>query len=158
MWRSASRWTVSQAELRIRICRYWFRIHCVAGSGSIFEKESGSRCTLKQCFGSGSMWIRIEMAPKWIRIRIGNTDPDLGQSKWCPKREKNLWFQVKKNINHFAEGLMVSTWAWKSSINVLKQQVTEKEKKMLNFFFFHFGHENTWIRIRSRIRICTVLT
>jgi len=28
----------------------------------------------------------------WIRIRIGNTDPDPdpGQSIWCPKREKNL--------------------------------------------------------------------
>ena len=25
-----------------------------------------------------------------IRIRIGNTDPDPGQSKWCPKRGKNL--------------------------------------------------------------------
>jgi len=28
-------------------------------------------------------WIRI-----WIRI--GNTDPDPGQSKWCPKRGKSL--------------------------------------------------------------------
>jgi len=26
----------------------------------------------------------------WIRIRIGNTDLDQGQSKWCPKRGKNL--------------------------------------------------------------------
>jgi len=63
----------------------------------------------------------------WIgnRIRIGNTDPDSGQSKWCPKREKNLRFQVKKSNDHFAEGLMVFTQrffvftrGWESSINV----------------------------------------
>jgi len=44
--------------------------------------------------------------PPRIQIRIGNTDPDPGQSKWCSKREKNLRFQVKKSIDHFAEGMM----------------------------------------------------
>jgi len=34
-----------------------------------------------QCFGSGSMWIRIDMTP---------LDPDPGQSKWCPKMGENL--------------------------------------------------------------------
>jgi len=48
--------------------------------------------SISQCFGSvsGYMWIHIEMT-HWIRIRIPNTDldPDPGQSKWCPKREKS---------------------------------------------------------------------
>jgi len=40
--------------------------------------------------GSVLIWL------PWIRIRIGNTDPDPdpGQSKWCPKREQSLRFQV----------------------------------------------------------------
>jgi len=58
---------------------------------------------------------------KRIRIRIGKTGPDPGQSKWCQKRGKNRWFQVKKSINHFAKGLMILTWTWKSSIDVYKQ-------------------------------------
>jgi hypothetical protein len=29
----------------------------------------------KQCFGSGSTWIRIQLVA-WIRIRIRNADPD----------------------------------------------------------------------------------
>ena len=33
----------------------------------------------------------------WIRIRIGNTDPDPGHSKWRPKWGKNLRFQVGKS-------------------------------------------------------------
>jgi len=45
------------------------------------------------------MWIHIEMAPL-------NKDPDPEQSKWCPKRNKKLRFQVKKSIDHFVEGLM----------------------------------------------------
>jgi len=63
-----------------------------------------------QCFGSGSgsMWIRIKKAP---------LDPDpyweYGSGygsrtvKMMSKKEKNLIFQVKKNIDHFAKGLMV---------------------------------------------------
>jgi len=55
-----------------------------------------------QC-GSVLKWL------PWIRIRNGNTDPDPGQSKWFSIRGKNLLFQVKKSIDHFAEGLMVLT-------------------------------------------------
>ena len=50
---------------------------------------------VKQCFGSGSMWIRIEMAP---------LDPDPGQSKMV---NKNHIIQVVKGIDHFEEDLMV---------------------------------------------------
>jgi len=56
------------------------------------------------------MWIRIEMAPLDLDlIRNMDPDPDPGQSNWCPEREKNLRFQVKKSIDNFAEGLMVLT-------------------------------------------------
>jgi len=34
----------------------------------------------------------------WIRVRIGNTDPDPGQSKWRPKRENNQRFQLEKSF------------------------------------------------------------
>jgi len=39
-------------------------------------------------------WIRI-------RIRIWNTDPDPGRSKWCQKRKKILRFQVKRAFTIF---------------------------------------------------------
>ena len=41
--------------------------------------------------GSGSIlrWI------SWIRIHIGNTDPDLGDLNLAPKNEKNLNFVLK---------------------------------------------------------------
>jgi len=59
-----------------------------------------------QCFGSGSMWIRIEMAP---------LDPDpyweYGSGsktvKIVSKKEINLSFQVKTSIDHLAEGQMI---------------------------------------------------
>jgi len=41
------------------------------------------------------------------------------------KKEKNLIFQVKKSIDQFADGF---TWAWKSSINVLKAICDWKKK------------------------------
>ena len=66
----------------------------------LFRRFVELRLCWYQCFGSGSMWIRIEMAPQ---------DPDPGQSKWCKKREQNLRFQVKESIDHFVEGLMILT-------------------------------------------------
>ena len=36
------------------------------------------------------------------------------------KKEQNLRFQVKKSNDHFAEGLMVFTWALESLTYVLK--------------------------------------
>ena len=67
----------------------------------------------------------------WIRIRIVNTDPDPGQSKWCPKRKQNLRFQVIKSNDHFAEGLMVFTRGWESSINVFFKAISNR-----NFFLY----------------------
>jgi len=91
----------------------------------------------------------------WIRIRIGNTDPDPGQSKWSPKRKTNLIFQVKKSSDHFIEGLMVFTRAWESSVNVFTaicagKTYFYKNKKILIFFPLKNPGR---IRIRSRIRI-----
>jgi len=101
------------------------------------------------------MWIRIGMAP---------LDPDLywqyqsGSGsrtvKVVPKKEKNQRVQVKKSNDHFAEGLMVFTIGWESSINVFTAIFDWKK-----YFYFskknflHFGHEKTWIRMRSWIRI-----
>jgi len=58
------------------------------------------------------MWIRIEMAPL-------EPDPDpygeYGSGSgsrtviMVSKKDKNLRFQVKKNIHHFVEGLMILT-------------------------------------------------
>jgi len=63
-----------------------------------------------QCFGSGSgsMWIRIEMAsldldPYW---QYGSRSRTV---KMVSKKEKILRYQVKKSIDHFAEGLTVFT-------------------------------------------------
>jgi len=68
-----------------------------------------------QCVSDPDHGIRIEMAPLDPYF-IGNTDPhpDPGQSKW----KKNLRFQVQKSNDLFAEGLMVFTRGWESSINV----------------------------------------
>jgi hypothetical protein len=57
------------------------------GSGSGFSSESESKsifylvsCSVSDPDPCGSVkWLT------WIRIRIGNTNPDTGQSKWCPK-------------------------------------------------------------------------
>jgi len=64
----------------------------------------------KQCCGSGSMWIRIVMAP---------LDPDpyweCGPGarsravKMTPKKDINKIFQIAKRKNHFDEGLIVFT-------------------------------------------------
>jgi len=45
----------------------------------IFHFRSGLSVSWNQCFGSGSMWIHIEIA---------SLDPDPGQSKLHPNREK----------------------------------------------------------------------
>jgi len=68
------------------------------------QKNFGQKVTAKQCFGSGSMWIRIEMAtldpdPFWQSGSRSRT------VKMVSKKEKNLRFQVKKSFDHFAEGL-----------------------------------------------------
>jgi len=54
------------------------------------------------------MWIRIEMAsldldPYWEYRSVSRT------VKMVSKKGKKLSFQVKKSIDHFAEGLMVLT-------------------------------------------------
>jgi len=81
--------------------------------------------------------IRIHVDPYWIGspgsgsvlgIRIRIQDCQNGVQKGT-----NLRFQVKKSIDHFAEGLMVLTWAWKSPINVFK--AIRDWKKNLDFFF-----------------------
>jgi len=78
------------------------------------------------------MWIRFEMVSK---------------------KEKNLRFQVKKSTDHLAEGLMVFTRGWESSINVftaicdLKYYFYVSKKN-----FLRFGHEKTWIRIRIDLK------
>jgi len=61
-----------------------------------------------QCFGSVSIWIRIEIA---------SLDPDAyweyGSGsrtvKMMSKKGKNVRFQNKKGIDHFGEDLMVCT-------------------------------------------------
>ena len=59
------------------------------------------------------------------------------------KKEKNLRFQVKKSIYHFAQGLMVLTGAHYSSISVfwtpwfLKKEEGPKELK--NVIFIALG-------------------
>ena len=66
---------------------------------------------------SGSMWIRMEMSP---------LDPDpyceygFGSRtvKMVFEKEKNLRFELKKRIDHFAEGLKVLTGAKESLISV----------------------------------------
>jgi len=76
------------------------------------KNQEDSRNTYYQCFESvsGSMWIRIEMAPL-------DPDPDpyweYGSRsgsrtvKMVSKKGKNLRFQVKKSIDHFVDGLMI---------------------------------------------------
>jgi len=67
------------------------------------------------------MWIRIEMASldtdldQYLQNRSGSGSRTF---KMVSKKEKNLRYQVKKSNDHFAEGLMVFTRAWESSINV----------------------------------------
>jgi len=86
-----------------------------------------------------SLWIHIETAP-WIpiRIRIGNTGTGSGsrtvkRASMKEKSEISSW----KELDLFAEGLMVLTWA----ICVKKNY---NETSWLSFF--NFGQEKTWIR------------
>jgi hypothetical protein len=48
------------------------------------------RWFLKQCFGSGSAWIRIRFV-SWIRIRILNADPDPAADKISSKSQRNSY-------------------------------------------------------------------
>jgi len=56
----------------------------VSGKNYFSEPELSYRTSVSDPDPCGSVlkW------PPWIRILIGNTDPDPGQSKWCPKRKK----------------------------------------------------------------------
>jgi len=111
------------------------------------DAENLKKCW-EQCFGSGSTCsrieprvvfrIRIHVDPYWngspgsgsvfeIRIRIRIQDSQ--------KKEKNLWFQFKKRIDHFAEGMKVFPRAWESSINVLQKFVMRNNICIFHFFF-----------------------
>ncbi len=48
--------------------------------------------TAKQCFGSGSAWIRVKIV-SWvrIRIRIPNADPDPAADKISSKSQNNSY-------------------------------------------------------------------
>jgi len=63
------------------------------------------------------MWIRIEMAPL-DRDPYWQYGSGSRTVKIVYKKEKKLRFQVKKSNDHLAEGLIVFTGAWDSSINV----------------------------------------
>jgi len=75
----------------------------------------------------------------WIRSRIHIWQYGSGSGsrtvKMVSKKEKNLRFQVKKSISHFAEGLIVFTTAWESSINPSNLWL---EKKIPKFCFIGF--------------------
>ena len=75
--------------------------------------------------------------------------PDPGQSKRCPKQEKNLRFHVKKNKDNFEEGVMVFTRAWDPQTMSLQQFVSGNIIFYI-FNFLHFGHEKTWIGSESK--------
>jgi hypothetical protein len=51
--------------------------------------STGQSILLKQCFGSGSEWIRIQVVD-WIRIRIPNADPDPGGLKRAKMKKTQL--------------------------------------------------------------------
>jgi len=70
----------SMTRIRIHICQK-----------ILVEKTSVSDPDSDPC-GSVLEWL------PWIRIRIGNTDPDPGESKWCPKREKIYDFKLKRAL------------------------------------------------------------
>jgi len=63
--------------------------------------------------------------------------------KMTSKKEKNQRFQIEKRTNHFAEGLMVSTYAWKSFIEVF---IAIFHLKIANLSskikIYHFCHQN----------------
>jgi len=67
----------------------------------------------------------------WVHIEMASLDPDpyywecefrskYTTAKITSQKETNLRFQVEKNIDHFDEGLMALTWAWKSIIKVYR--------------------------------------
>jgi len=65
---------------------YLFLMYLKCSGTEFFELYESSVLDPDPC-GSVLKWL------PWIRIRIGNTDPDPGQSIWCP-REKDLRLQV----------------------------------------------------------------
>jgi len=90
----------------------------------------------------------------WIRICIGNRDSRSGSRTVKMKTKKGGKCEISSLKQHFAEGLMVFTWAWKSLIKVFLQFVPKNGRfffvKMLGFseiFCCLFLSQKTWFKI-----------